>query len=164
MGAVTAACQDPEIARWTRVPENYTESDARAFLLHRYDALLAGTTAPFAIVSTEDRLLGSVSLIHIEWPHLRAEVGYWLAGPARGLGHATRAVRLVSGWGFDSLGLERLSLYAATGNLASQHVAERSGFTREATLRAWYRGKHGYEDMVAYALLASDHGRDAAGS
>jgi RimJ/RimL family protein N-acetyltransferase len=162
--AVTAACQDAEIARWTRIPENYTESDARVFLLHRYDALLAGSTAPFAIVSGDDRLLGSVSLIDIEWPYLRGEVGYWLARSARGFGHATRAVKLICAWGFESLGLERLALFAATGNLASQRVAERSGFTREATLRAWYRGKHGYEDMVAYGLLAGDHDEQGAGS
>lgn len=160
---VTAACQDEEIARWTRVPDNYTESDARAFLLHRYDAILAGSTAPFAIVSGEDQLLGSVSLIDIEWTHLRGEVGYWLASSARGLGHATRAVKLICAWGFESLGLERLALYAASGNLASQRVAERSGFTHEAVLRAWYRGKRGYEDVVAYGLLASEHSEHARG-
>lgn len=153
--AVTAACQDPEIARWTRVPDNYTEADARAFLLYRHDAVLAGEAAPFAVVSADDRLLGSVALIGIDWPHLRGEVGYWLAREARGQGHATRAVRLICAWGFDALGLERLALKAATENLASQQVAERSGFTREAVLRADLRGKRGQEDMVAFGLLAA---------
>lgn len=154
--AVTAACQDPEISRWTRVPDNYSESDARAFLLYRYDAMLAGTTAPFAVVSQDDTLLGSVSLIHLDWDHLRGEVGYWLAPEARGCGHATRAVRLISAWGFTSLRLERLDLLAATSNHRSQRVAERAGFTREAVLRAWYRSKSGQEDMVAFGLLRSD--------
>ena len=153
VAAITAACQDPEIARWTRVPDSYSESDARAFLLYRYDSLLAGTTAPFAIVSAEDRVLGSVSLLRLDWRHLRAEVGYWLAREARGRGHATRAVRLIAAWGFASLGLERIDLLAATGNRASQLVAERCGFTREAVLRAYFRGKDGYYDMVAYGLL-----------
>jgi RimJ/RimL family protein N-acetyltransferase len=154
--AVTAACQDPEIARWTSVPANYSESDARAFLLYRYDSLLAGTTAPFAITSRDDRLLGSVALLRLEWPHLRGEVGYWLAGDARGHGHATRAVRLIAAWGFTALGLERIELLAATGNRPSQLVAERCGFTREAVLRSYFRAKEGYYDMVAYGLLAGD--------
>jgi RimJ/RimL family protein N-acetyltransferase len=154
--AVTIACQDAEISRWTRVPDNYTEADARAFLLWRHDALLAGTTAPFAIVSADDALLGSVSLIHLDWRNLRAEVGYWLAREGRGRGHATRAVRLISAWGFKSVGLERIDLIAATGNHASQRVAERAGFTREAVLRAYWRGKHGQEDMVAFGLLADE--------
>lgn len=156
VAAVTAACRDPEIARWTRVPDDYSESDARAFLLYRYDALLSGAAAPFAIVSAEDQLLGSISLIHIEWPHLRGEVGYWLAREARGHGHATRAVRLISAWGFETLGLERIDLEASTENFASQRVAERAGFTREAVLRAWYRGKQGPLDMVAFGLLAGE--------
>ena len=104
--SLVVACQDPEISRWTRVPYPYGESDARAYLLQRHDTLHAGTAAPFAIVSAADRdhLLGSISLMRFAWNHARAEVGYWLAGEARGRGHATRAVRLISAWGFRSLG------------------------------------------------------------
>jgi RimJ/RimL family protein N-acetyltransferase len=156
VASVAAACQDAEIARWTRVPENYSEADARAFLLYRHDSLLAGTTAPFAITSPDDRLLGSVSLLRLDWRHLRGEVGYWLARDARGHGHATRAVGLLCAWGFSSLGLERIALLAATGNRPSQLVAERCGFTREALLRAYFRAKHGFHDMVAYGLLRTD--------
>jgi RimJ/RimL family protein N-acetyltransferase len=155
LAALTAAAADPAIIRWTRVPDGYSEHDARAFLLQRYDAVLAGTTAPFAIVSPQDRLLGSISLMRLDREDRRGEVGYWLAREARGRGHATRAVRLISRWGFLSLGLERIDLYAATGNEASQRVAERSGFVREATLRAFMRGKDGPLDMVAFGLLSS---------
>ena len=154
--ALVRACRDPEIVRWTRVPDNYGESDARAFLLYRYDALLAGSTAPFAIVSPEDRLLGSVALMRLDWRHRRGEVGYWLASAARGQGHATRAVEMICQWGIQSLGLERFDLYAAVENHASQRVAERAGFTREATLRSFLRGKDGQQDMVAFGLLARE--------
>jgi [ribosomal protein S5]-alanine N-acetyltransferase len=153
---VARACRDPEIVRWTRVPENYGESDARAFLLHRYDAMLSETTAPFAVVSPQDRLLGSVALIRMDWVHRRGEAGYWLAREARGRGHATRALRLICAWGFAALGLERVDLYAATGNQASQRVAERAGFSREGVLRAYLTGKEGQLDMVAYGLLADE--------
>jgi RimJ/RimL family protein N-acetyltransferase len=91
-----------------------------------------------------------------DWQHRRAEVGYWLGCDARGLGHATRAVRLICAWGFLALGLERIDLLAATGNAASQRVAERAGFTREGVLRSYMRGRDGRQDMVAFGLLASD--------
>jgi RimJ/RimL family protein N-acetyltransferase len=156
---LVVACQDPEISRWTRVPYPYGPSDARAYLLQRHDALHAGTAAPFAIVASADRdqLLGSVSLLRFSWQHARAEVGYWLAGAARGQGHVTRAVDLITAWGFRHLGLERIELMAATGNAASQRVAERCGFTREAVLRSYMPGKEGRQDMVAFGLLATDH-------
>ena len=156
--ALVIACQDPEISRWTRVPYPYGPSDARAYLLQRHDTLHAGTAAPFAIVSSADRdhLLGSISLMRFSWKHGRAEVGYWLAREARGQGHVTRAVRLISDWGFRHLALERIELLAATGNPASQRVAERCGFTREAVLRSYLPGKEGRQDMVAFGLLVSD--------
>jgi RimJ/RimL family protein N-acetyltransferase len=157
MHALVEACRDPEIVRWTRVPDNYGEADARAYLLQRYDAVLAGTTAPFAIVHTvEQTLIGSISLMRIDSENRRGEVGYWLAREARGQGHATRAVGLICNWGVTQLGLERIDLLAATGNEPSQRVAERSGFTREATLRAYMRGKDGQQDMVAFGLLTDE--------
>jgi RimJ/RimL family protein N-acetyltransferase len=155
---IVAACQDHEIARWTRVPIPYGEADARAFLLQRYDAAHAGVLAPFAVVAASDsgKLLGSISLMRLDWRHARAEVGYWLAREARGQGHASRAVRIICQWGFESLGLERIDLMAATENPASQRVAERSGFTREAVLRSYMRSKVGRDDMVAFGLLVGD--------
>jgi RimJ/RimL family protein N-acetyltransferase len=153
--ALVAACQDAEISRWTRVPSPYRETDARAYLMARYEALRAGTSAPFAVVAANDPLLllGSISLMRIAWQHARAEVGYWLAREARGRGHATRAVRLICHWGFEALGLGRIDLHAATANASSQRVAERAGFTREAVLRSYMTGTSGRQDMVAFGLL-----------
>jgi RimJ/RimL family protein N-acetyltransferase len=153
---IVAACQDPEIPRWTRVPSPYGESDARAFLLQRHDLLAAGAAAPFAIVEADDdtRLLGSISLMDINWEQSRGEVGYWLAFDARGHGHVTRAVHLICAFGFERLRLARIALLASTRNGASQRVAERAGFTREAVLRSYMRTCEGRQDMVAFALLA----------
>jgi RimJ/RimL family protein N-acetyltransferase len=155
--ALVEACQDSEIVRWTRVPAHYGQADARAYLLQLYEATFAGLTAPFAIVRSRDgALLGSISLMRFAWEHARGEVGYWLARPARGQGHATRAVRLICAWGFATLGLERIELLAATGNPASQHVAQRAGFTREAVLRSYMRLTDERQDMVAFGLLAGE--------
>jgi RimJ/RimL family protein N-acetyltransferase len=160
LDAVVLACQDPEIPRWTAVPSPYGPADARAFLIQRHEAALAGATAPFAIVdATTGELLGSISLMRFAWEHARGEVGYWLAGPARGRGHATRAVGLICDWGFRALALQRVDLLAATGNAASQSVARRSGFTREAVLRSYMRGREGSQDMVVFGLLPSDAAR-----
>jgi RimJ/RimL family protein N-acetyltransferase len=154
---LVAACQDPEISRWTRVPPNYTETDARAYLLQRYDMTFDGRAAPFAIVGASNgTLVGSIALIRIAWEHRRAEVGYWLARSSRGLGHATRAVGLICDWGIRTLGFERIDLLAATQNRPSQRVAERAGFTREAVLRSYMQARGERQDMVAYGLLTGD--------
>jgi RimJ/RimL family protein N-acetyltransferase len=152
---LVALCQDPEIGRWTRVPSPYRQTDGRAYLLHRYDLLAAGVSAPFAVVAaTRGELLGSVALMNIDRDHARAEVGYWLGAGARGQGHATRAVQAISRWGHRQLSLERLTLYAAAGNVASQAVAERAGFSREAVLRSYAARPDGRHDMMVFGLLA----------
>ncbi|MHB8659223.1 MAG: GNAT family N-acetyltransferase [Solirubrobacteraceae bacterium] len=157
ISAIVAACQDPEIPRWTRVPLPYRETDAKAYMLQRHEAIHAGTMAPFAIVAAADpeHLLGSISLLHFAWRHYRAEVGYWLAREGRGQGHVTRAVELICAWGFETLELERIELLAATGNTASQRVAERAGFQREGLLRSHTVAGERRLDMVAYARLAT---------
>jgi RimJ/RimL family protein N-acetyltransferase len=156
--SLVAICQDPEIPRWTHIPSPYGETDARAYMLQRYTGPEAGVAAPFAIVSatSDTELLGSITLMRIDWDHLRGEVGYWLGAQARGAGHTTRAVRLICSWGFEQLGLERIELMAAVGNPASQRVAERAGFTREGVLRSVWSGRDGRHDMVSFGLLSRD--------
>ena len=141
--------------RWTRVPASYGEADARAYQLTRDAGIRAGTIAPYAIVSADDDsvLLGSISLMRFAWEDRRAEVGYWLVAEARGHGHATRALRLICAWGFARLALDRIALLAASGNPASQRVAERASFRREALLRSHTAARVGRDDMVAFALL-----------
>lgn len=150
--------RDPDVTHWMGLPREYRDSDARAYLMSRYDGLHVGIRAPYAIVSCDDGgLLGSIALAHFAWEDGRGEVGYWLASGARGAGHATRAVRLISAWGFEALGLERIELQAAVDNPASQRVAERAGFSREAVLRSrWttYGGER--HDMVCFGLLAGE--------
>lgn len=151
--AVSAACQDPDIPRFTHVPENYTESDAREFIAGTMRHDREGWS--FAIVAGGDeRFLGAVGF---RVPHPgTGEVGYWLAPEARGRGAATRAVRLLCEWAFGELGLVRVQLLTHPENAPSQRLAERCGFRREGVLRAWADMKEGRADLVMYSLLPGE--------
>jgi RimJ/RimL family protein N-acetyltransferase len=155
--AVTAACQDPEIPRWTVVPERYTERHARDFIAGTAADIEAGRELAMAVVDPADgRLLGAVGMSNLDWVDLKAEIGYWVAREARRQGVGARATRMLALWAVDHLGLERLELLAHPANEASQRLAERAGFTREGTLRR-YRRRHGVrEDLVMFSLLAED--------
>jgi RimJ/RimL family protein N-acetyltransferase len=156
---LVALCRDEEITRWTRVPTVYGITAARAWIAESRALVSDGISAPFAIVAaTDGELLGSISLVRFTWEDARGEVGYLLGREARGQGHATRALRLICAWGFTELGLERIDLYAATGNAPSQRVAERAGFTREAVLRSYHVQLGEPLDMVAYGLVRGTDG------
>jgi [ribosomal protein S5]-alanine N-acetyltransferase len=157
--AVTAACQDPEIPRWTVVPHDYTQRHAREFISGTATDLANGRELALAIVDGgDDRLLGALGISNFDWGDLKAEIGYWIVPEARRRGIGARATRLLAVWALTHLGLERLDLLVNPENEASQRLAERAGFTREGTLRR-YRRRHGVrEDLVMFSLLAEDIG------
>jgi RimJ/RimL family protein N-acetyltransferase len=154
--AITAACQDPEIPRWTVVPYHYTERHARDFIGAAGADLAAGRELALAIADADDRVVGALGMSNFDWLDLKAEIGYWMAAEARRRGIGSRATRMLAEWALRTLGLERLELLANPMNEASQRLAERAGFTREGLLRR-YRRRHGVrEDLVMYAMLAED--------
>ncbi len=60
-----------------------------------------------------------------------AEIGYWTAVPARGLGIAPAVVRAVTTWAFENLtatGLSRIMLVHDLDNPASCRVADKAGY------------------------------------
>jgi RimJ/RimL family protein N-acetyltransferase len=157
--AMTAACQDPEIPRWTVVPHNYTERHARDFISHSAGDREAGREIALAVVDGEDRVLGALGMSNFDWTDMKGEIGYWMAPEARRRGVGSRATRMLAEWAVAELGLERVELLANPENEPSQRLAERAGFTREGVLRR-YRRRHGVrEDLVMYSLLAEDLGR-----
>jgi RimJ/RimL family protein N-acetyltransferase len=67
------------------------------------------------------------------WPRL--SVGYWLYPRARGRGVATKIARALAEYAF-TLGIQRVAAYVEVGNVPSERVLERAGFTREGIIRS----------------------------
>ncbi|MDA0183528.1 GNAT family N-acetyltransferase [Solirubrobacter phytolaccae] len=126
--ALVAACQDPEIPRWTNVPSPYTRDHALTFI-HRDDPRVK------AFLGFEgDQLVGSFSLLEIDLDAHYGEVGYWVAKEARGRGIATQAVEQLKATALE-LGITRLELLAHKDNAGSRGVARKSGFHDTGELR-----------------------------
>jgi RimJ/RimL family protein N-acetyltransferase len=154
---VVAACRDPLVQRFTRIPAGYDEREGRAFIEGAAGRREREESIELAVGDAADgHLLGAIGLVMDRHDAERAEVGYWVAAEARGGGVAGRALGLISPWALGPLGLRRIDLLATVSNLASIRVAERCGYVREGTLRrAWFRGP-AREDMALYSLLAED--------
>jgi len=153
--AVAAACQDPEIPRFTMMPESLTEESAADWIRRGLDAWSAGI-ARFAItVPPSDDCVGQVG-IGFEFPNRRADVFYWLARGVRGRGLATEALDLVTAWALGDHDIVRVQLITHLDNPASHAVARRCGYTREGVLRAWLPIKSSQPDVLMWSRLASD--------
>ena len=156
---VVAACRDPQVQRFTRLPPDYGEAHGRAFIAGAAGRRGRGASIELAVTGAAGgRLLGAIGLVMDRHDAARAEVGYWVAPWARRAGVASRSLALISPWALGPLGLARLDLLASVANPASIRAAERCGYVREGTLRkAWFRGPQ-REDMALYSLLADDIG------
>jgi RimJ/RimL family protein N-acetyltransferase len=155
---IVLAFSDPVMQRFSWRTAPYTGTDARGYLAEQEEARLRGEGLNFALVEPHDQdvVLGCVSLSEVRVDQGRAAVGYWLAPQGRGRGAATQAVRLLARWAFADLGLARLELTCGPDNEASQHVAERCGFSREGLLRSHVPFKGGRRDSVIYSLLPGE--------
>jgi RimJ/RimL family protein N-acetyltransferase len=152
--AVAAACQDPEIPRFTRIPSPYGEEDARRFLGEAVREEAVGVQ--LAIVDpASDELLGAIGLMPAH-EEVVGEVGYWVVAAARGRGVATRAIRLLARCAFEELGMVRLQLTIEPDNGGSLRAAEKAGFTREGLLRSWADIKGTRRDLYLYSLLPEE--------
>lgn len=155
--AITAACQDPEIPRFTRIPSPYRREDGVQHVERVTSAWADGTEAVLVITDAETGvLLGSIGLLRLAEHSDCAEIGYWIEKASRRRGVATRAVTLVSRWAVHDLGVQRLELMTRVENVASQGVAARAGFTREGLLRSYMTHGCGRIDTVMFSLVPGD--------
>jgi RimJ/RimL family protein N-acetyltransferase len=85
-------------------------------------------------------------------------IGYWVLAPARRRGLGSRAVALLARWAVSEAAVVRIEALVEPGNVASQRVVERAGFSREGLLRAYLEpeldGRR--SDAFVYSLLAAD--------
>ncbi len=127
---LTAACQDREISRGTiSIPWPYEERHAVEWLATHASSWADQRVEHFATVDAVDgRLLGSISVVE-QVAEDRCVVGYWVAAPERRRGVATRALRLVCSWAFESTPSSSVMLRTLLGNVGSELVAQRAGFT-----------------------------------
>jgi ribosomal-protein-alanine N-acetyltransferase len=87
-----------------------------------------GDIWPAVILSGQDAI-GQITVQNIEYGPVRgASLGYWVATPRQGQGHATRAVALALELMTRQLRLHRAQASTQLDNVGSQHVLQNNGF------------------------------------
>lgn len=77
-------------------------------------------------------LIGQITLGGIIFGAMRgAHIGYWMDQRFANRGYTTRAVKLLSNFGFDSLKLHRIEINLRPENEASKQVAIKAGYELE---------------------------------
>jgi RimJ/RimL family protein N-acetyltransferase len=161
VAAVAAACNDEQIQRWLPLPSPYTTGHAEDWCLRlSHELREQGDGLNLAMVTPDGAFIGCISLKKTDWRARVTEIGYWTAPELRGAGHTTAAAGYLARWALAN-GMERVELTAATGNRASQRVAEKAGFRFEGVLANAGFVTGGRVDLCLYALTPA--GRRTAG-
>jgi RimJ/RimL family protein N-acetyltransferase len=152
---VAPAFLDEELAGAANLPP-LDEHALRRILPRVRELLEQGLFLPLLIVDgVSGTVQGGANLHHFDWERGQCEIGYWLFEHARGKGIATQTARFLAGYGF-SLGLERIEARVFVGNVASERVLERAGFTREGVVRSMPVRRGGRADMTVFSLLPGE--------
>jgi RimJ/RimL family protein N-acetyltransferase len=152
---VCAACQDPDIQRWTTVPSPYRLADAVEYVTSVAPQAWADGGAVFAVADVRTgELAGAIGAhgMHSQVAH----VGYWTAPATRGRGVTSDALRTLTEWFLTERGAARVELVVEPSNGASIRVAEAAGFVREGVLRQRLELRGRQADVVMYSRLPSD--------
>jgi len=156
LGALEELLDDPELLRFTRVPEPVPPGFARTWLARYDEGRKDGSRDAFAIVDDDGAFLGLAVVPEIEHDTRTAELGYVVAPAARGRGVATEALRQLTEWAFSKRDMFRLELLISVENAASKRVAEHCGYVREGVLRSLHVKEGVREDTEIWSRLAID--------
>ncbi|MVU81501.1 GNAT family N-acetyltransferase [Nocardia sp. ET3-3] len=164
LDAIRAALRDPEVRRLTGSVNDETaalapEDPADAERLRAWYSTRA--TQPdrldLAVVDlATGECVGEAVLNQWDPGNQSCNFRILLAPSSHGRGFGTEATRLIIGYGFDKLGLHRISLEVYAFNPRARRAYEKAGFRPEGVLRQSLRYGDQWIDATVMSILAPE--------
>lgn len=101
----------------------HSEEDSRTFVT----ATLADSANPVYTLRADGRFAGLIGFKSADPVSGTIEIGYWLREEYQHRGIVTAAVRTLRRIAFEQLGMRRIEIRCATGNLPSNRIPQRLG-------------------------------------
>ncbi len=106
--------------------------------------------------SKTPELIGQINLAGLVFGAMRgANIGYWIDENHSGQGYMTEAVKILSRFSFEKLGLRRIEINCRPENLASIQVALKAGYQFEGSRPSFLHIAGDWRDHNVYVLLNS---------
>jgi len=147
-----AIYSNPEVMRYWSTPP-LPDNDAARKLIDEIRTDIEHEQILKWGIALEGRLIGSVTLFHVNLTHRRAELGYALGRPYWRQGYMQETLQVVLNYAFEVLSLHRIEADVDPRNAASMRVLERLGFQREGYLRERWQVNGEIQDAIFYGLL-----------
>jgi RimJ/RimL family protein N-acetyltransferase len=154
--AVHAFATDLAVVRYVEWGPN-TPEETEAFLREARASADVSPRRRYALAvvvqSDAERLIGSIELRVVSCEHRRGEIGYALARESWGLGYATEATRRLLAFGFNELGLHKISATCDPGNRASVAVLTKNGMHQDGLLREHVYAQSQWRDRLLLSVI-----------
>jgi RimJ/RimL family protein N-acetyltransferase len=158
--AVFEGCQDPLIPRFTAISADYSMAHALDYVQRVDASLRTQRELPLVIEygNGDDRkFAGTISFHSICLKNSVGEIGYWMTESMRGKSIATTAVRILTDYGFATIGFKRIEALVDIENMASAKLLTTAGYQREGVLRKKISRDDGRQvDMALFAALPDE--------
>ncbi|MNN00305.1 putative ribosomal N-acetyltransferase YdaF [compost metagenome] len=149
---------DPEVVRYMNMPPFASEEDTYEMinllngLSESEDALRWGIE-----LKENGELIGSCG--YNVWQlsgAYRGEIGYDLGRNYWGYGYMAEALQVILGFGFGTMGLNRIEALIDPRNGHSRKLICKFGFVEEGLLREYQKTESGFVDLIMYSLLKKE--------
>jgi [ribosomal protein S5]-alanine N-acetyltransferase len=150
---------NPQVARYLGRPTTDSIDEAAKRLQERRDGYLNQAHIMWVIASrTDQRLMGTTILMHLQPAHHRAELGYELMPESWGKGLIPEVGAVVVNYAFTTMGLHSLEARIDPENIGSRRVLEKLGFVQEGYFREdfYEPAVDRFTDTAVFSLLKAD--------
>lgn len=114
----------------------------------------AGTHLYASIVHSKSKdIIGTAMIFNFNKDARHAEIGYVLNKDYWGMGYGTEAVRLMSNFALESLGLHKLHAQVVDANIGSVRVLEKCGYQLEGRFKDYYFIEGKYYDGLFFGKI-----------
>jgi RimJ/RimL family protein N-acetyltransferase len=152
-----------EVMRYWSTPPLADRAAAVALMQDIHDSFAQQSMLKWGVArQTDNRLIGTTTLFHLDLDNRRAEIGYALARDSWGQGFMQEALQALLSYCFETLNLRRLEADVDPRNKGSIKTLERLGFQREGFLRERWEVGGEIQDALFYGLLRSEWIRNGA--
>ena len=148
---------DPEAIRYVGWGPN-SEDDSKNFVQQVIASQKENPRRNFtlaAILKEQNVLIGACRISISDPQNREGSIGYIYNKKFWSRGYGTEAAQAILDFGFEQLGLHRISAWCNVENTASSHVMEKNGMQREGRLREFRMQQGRWCDSYLYSIL--DH-------
>lgn len=149
---------DYDVIRFTDNNLHLNKSDTRDFIANLSRKYELNESLCWAIeLAGSRKIIGTVTLYHIDRKHYFASIGCLLSKEYWRLGYMSEVLRKILSHSFDVILLNRLEAQIFVGHDASVNLFEKLRFTREAVLRENFLIERKLENSYMYSMVKSDY-------